>query len=143
MKTTCSLVAIWLMLVATGLADENADELKRLQGRFERTFKNTAGTMFRSVQDIAGDQSAVTTYDDAGNIVAAHSATIKTEKRGSIRVLSFFNLLVTAGPDKGHTEPGTSSYIYRLDGDVFSEAWGLLEGDNSPPRILYWRKMKQ
>jgi hypothetical protein len=142
MKTIAAVSALWLAIAAASLADDKADEIKRLQGRFERTFTNAAGTMFRTVQDIVGDQSTVTAYDDVRNVVAAHTATIKVEKRGSVRVLSFFNLVVTAGAEKGHTEPGTSSYIYRFDGSVFSEAWGLLEGDDSPPRILYWRKLK-
>src|SRR5262245_52080945 len=129
--------------VASLTADDNAEELKRMQGRFERAFTNQAGTLFRAVQDIDGDQSTVMTYDDVGNVVAAHTATIKVEKRGPIRVLSFFNLTVTAGPDKGYKELGTSSYIYRFNGEIFSEAWGLLEGDDSPPRILYWKKIKQ
>jgi hypothetical protein len=60
-----------------------------------------------------------------------------------VHVLSFFNVLVTAGPNKGHADPGTRSYIYRFDGDVFAEAWGLLEGDESPPRMFYWRKIKE
>ena len=137
------LVIVAVGLSGAALADENADELKRLEGRFERTFTNQAGTVFRVVKDVVGDQSLVTTYDDVGNVISAHTSTIKVDKRGPVRVLSFFNLLVTAGPEKGHTQPGTASYIYRFDGEIYSEVWGMLEGDDSPPRILYWKKIKQ
>jgi hypothetical protein len=128
---------------AAPAADEDsAAEMKRLAGRFERSFTNAAGTVFRVVQDISGDQSIVTTYDDVGNIVEAHQATFKVEKRGPVRVFSFFNLLVTAGPDKGHTQLETNSYIYRVDDRSYTEVWGLLDGDPNPPQMLVWRRVK-
>jgi hypothetical protein len=142
MKTTTAVGAIWLAIAAVGLADDNADEIKRLQGRFERTYANAAGTMFRVVKDVSGDQSIVTTYDDVGNVIEAHTSTFKIEKRGSVRVFSFFNMTVTAGPQKGVVDFATRSYIYRIDGDMIGEAWGLLEGDDSPPRMIYWRRVK-
>jgi len=139
----------WLMLLslcacgALAGEDDNAAELKKVEGRFERFFQNAAGTTFRVLKEVVGDQSTVTTFDDVGNLVESHSSTIKVEKRGPVRVLLFFNLTVTAGPNKGHVELGTSSYIYRMEGDVFSEAWGLLDGDDSPPRMFQWRRMKE
>jgi|SRR5688572_1312352 len=136
-----SAVAACLILFAAIARGDDA-ELKRLQGRFERTFTNKAGVQFRTIKDVAGDQSTVTTFDDVGNIVEEHRSTFKVEKRGSVNVLSFFNVVVTAGPEKGSTDPATRSYIYRLDGDNFAEAWGLLEGDASPPRIFFWKKSK-
>ena len=142
MQEACTVVGIWLMLTATGIADDNADEMKRLQGRFERTYANAAGTIFRVVKDVTGDQSVVTSYDDVGNVIEAHTSTFKIEKRGPVRVFSFFNLIVTAGPQKGAVEFATRSYIYRIDGDMIGEAWGLLDGDDSPPRMLYWRRVK-
>jgi len=122
--------------------DDNAAELKRISGRFERYFKNAAGTTFRAIKDVVDDQSRVTTVDDVGNVVEAHTSTIKVEKRGPVRVLSFFNLTVTAGTQKGHVEPATNSYIYRLEGDTFTEVVGILEGDSSPPRMISWRRIK-
>jgi|SRR4051794_31377594 len=128
--------------IARSADEDSAAELKRIGGRFERLFQNAAGTTFRAVKEVDGDQSSVTTFDDVGNVVESHGSTIKTEKRGDVRVLSFFNFVVTAGPDKGHVELGTSSYIYRLDGDTFTEVWGLLDGDDSPPRMFQWRRIK-
>jgi hypothetical protein len=134
----CCGVASLLILVAYA----SADELESLAGRFERTVANEAGTMFRIVKDVAGDQSTVTTYDDVGRVVMAHTSTIKVEKRGDVRVLTFFDLKVTAGPGKGSEQKGPQSYVYRLHNDIFAEAWGLLEGDTSPPRIIYWKRQK-
>jgi hypothetical protein len=124
------------------VANGDDDEVKRLQGRFERTFTNPAGTVFRTVKEVEGAQSTVTTYDDVGNVIEAHASTFKTEKRGPVRVFTFSNVVVTAGPAKGHIEPGPRSYIYRFEGETFAEAWGFLDGDNSAPRMIYWRKIK-
>jgi hypothetical protein len=128
--------------VAVAEEFDRAAELKKMEGRFERFFQNMAGTTFRVVKEVAGDQSTVTTYDDVGNVIEAHNSTIKVEKRGPVRVLSFFNVLVTAGPNKGHTQLATSSYIYRIDGDSITECWGLLEEDTSPVRAFQWRRIK-
>lgn len=137
-----TLTAGLLLLASICCADDNADELKRLEGRYERTFTNNAGTQFRVVKDIVGDQSTVTTYDDVGNIIEAHTSTIKVEKRGPVRVHSFFNLIVTAGPAKGEQQFNTQSYIYRADAESFIEVWGMLEGDPNPPRIFGWKRVK-
>jgi len=143
---TISFRVVFLIVLSAQFAlrgdDDNAAELKRVGGRFERHFQNAAGITFRSVKDVDGDQSTVTTYDDVGNVIESHGSTIKVEKRGPVRVLSFFNLAVTAGPNKGHVELGTSSYIYRMEADVFTEVWGLLEGDDSPPRMFQWKRVK-
>jgi hypothetical protein len=137
--------AVGLLILAASAAagdEENDAEVRRLQGRFERTFKNDAGTTFRIVKDVVGNHSTVTTYDDADNVVAAHTSSFKVEKRGSVRVFSFFNLLVTAGQAKGHQQLETRSYLYRTDDETFTEAWGLLEGDPSPPRMAVWKRVK-
>ena len=122
--------------------DDSAAEMKRLEGRFERTFTNGAGTVFRVVKDVANGQSNVATYDDAGNVVESHQSQFKVEKRGPVRVFSFFNVVVTAGPNKGHTLLETNSFIYRIEGDTIIEAWGLLENDPNAPRMFAWRRVK-
>ena len=104
--------------------------------------KNEAGTEFRIVKDVAGDESTVTTYDDVGQVVTAHTSTFKVDQRDGIRVLTFSNLKVTAGPEKGREHPAPQSYIYRLEGDNFAEAWGLLPEDKSPPRLIFWKRVK-
>lgn len=123
-------------------AAENARELQRLAGRYERTVRNEAGTEFRVVKEVAGDQSTVTTYDDVGQVVTAHTSTFSVAERAGLRVLTFRNLKVTAGTDKGREHPAPQSYLYRLEGEVFAETWGLLPEDKSPPRMIYWRKVK-
>jgi hypothetical protein len=141
-----TIAAPWLFLLAVPCfvtADDDADELKKLAGRYERLFKNSAGTLFRVVKEIEGAQEVVTTLDDTGNVVTAHAATIKVQKHGPVRVFSFFNRVVLAGPDKGEKQFGTVSYVYRADQESFLEARGVMEGDPSPPGMLIWRRVKE
>ncbi len=122
--------------------DDNATEMKRLEGCLERSFANAAGTVFRTVKDVGNGQETVVTYDDAGNVVESHQSQFKVEKRGPVRVFSFFNVVVTVGPNKGHTQLDTNSFIYRMEGDTIIEAWGLLENDPNAPRMFSWRRVK-
>lgn len=142
---TCCLGTLLLWLVSSAIAsaaDDKADELKRVMGRWERTFNNPAGTQFRAIKDVFEDHDTVTTYDDVGNVVTAHRSDFKIEKRGPVRVFSFFNSVVTAGPDKGAQHFETNSYIYRVEDDSFIEVWGLLDGDPNPVRVLGWKRVK-
>jgi hypothetical protein len=135
--------AIALLLVsAASAAEDNADDLKRVMGRWERTFTNPAGTQFRVIKDVFENYDTVTTYDDVGNVVTAHRSEFKIEKRGPVRVFSFFNSVVTAGPDKGAQHFETNSYIYRVDDESFIEVWGMLDGDPNPVRVLGWKRVK-
>ena len=38
-----------------------------------------------------------------------------------LRSLTFFNNVITAGPQKGQTDKASTSYIYRVTGDMFVE----------------------
>ncbi len=122
--------------------DDAAKDMKKVTGRYERFFQNAAGLRFRTVKEERDGRSLVTTYDDVGNIIEAHTSEFKLEKRGPVRVFSFFNVTVIAGPNKGLTQPATSSYIYRVDEKQFAEVWGLLEGDTGPPHMLVWRRLE-
>ena len=139
--TLVASLMFWPALVG-GAEDDAAAELQRVAGRYERYFQNAAGLLFRSVKEERDGRSMVTTYDDVGNIVEAHTAEFKLEKRGPVNVFSFFNLTVIAGPNKGLTQPATSSFIYRVDDKQFAEVWGMLEGDTAPPYMLVWRRLK-
>ena len=145
-RTSLALVVgvLALALQSRGAAEEKDAELKKVEGRYERFVRNQAGTTFRVIkEELEGGQSIVTTYDDVGNVVVAHTSTYKIEKRGPVRVYSFFNLTVTAGPNKGLTDPATNSYIYRVDDDAYTEVWGMLEGDPNPPQFLVWKRIKE
>src|SRR5262249_16415443 len=107
-----------LLITAISLAtaaDDQVDDLKQLAGRYETTFTNNEGSVFSIVMEIDGDQQVATTYDDVGNVVMGHTATIKVARRGPVRVFSYFNVIFLAGPRKGEKHFETVSYVYRVD----------------------------
>jgi hypothetical protein len=118
-------------------------ELKRIEGLFERTFQTPNGQMFRTEKRVKGNRSFVTTYDAGGNVIEAHSSTIKVEQQGPVKVLTYWNREVTAGPAQGTVRREPASYIYRMEGDQFFEVWGILEGDKSPPRMFVWKRIDE
>jgi hypothetical protein len=122
--------------------DDTAADLKRLEGRFERKFTNEAGIVFRTVKNVADGKSLVTTFDDVGNVIESHESEYKIQRHGSLRVFTYFNYIVTAGPNKGRRRFESNSYVYRIDGDTIIEAWGLLENDPNPPRMFTWKRVK-
>lgn len=142
-------LAMFSLLALVGLpaiaiaGDDAVEEAKRVAGRYERYFHNAAGLRFRAVKEKRDGRSVVTTYDDVGNIIEAHTSEFKLEKRGPVRVFSFFNLTVIAGPNKGLTQPATSSFLYRVDDKQFVEVWGLLDGDAGPAQMLIWQRIKE
>ena len=145
---TIQRVAVFLLWLSISNAvraadEENAAEVKRVQGSYERYFQNAAGTKFRAVKEVGDGRSLVTTFDDVGNVVESHTSEFKVEKRGPVRVFSFFNLVVTAGPSKGHTQFETNTFIYRVDDESFTDVWGMLEGDGRPPQMTVWRRIKE
>src|SRR5262245_52505881 len=89
MKFKTSIFAIVTVVLLAAATRGDDEELKLLQGRFERTFKNQAGTAFRVEKFVTGNKSSVTTYDDAGSVVESHTSTFKIEKQGAVRVFSF------------------------------------------------------
>ena len=146
MSPQIAAAAITCFLLLTGVIhaqdDDVASDMKKIQGRYEIFANNEAGVRFRMIKDVGEGREVVSTYDDVGNLVEAHSTEFKLEKRGDVRVFSFFNLTVLAGTHKGRVQPGTSSYLYRVSDKGFVEAWGLLEGDTRSPHMKFWRRLK-
>lgn len=48
---------------------------------------------------------------------------------GRLRIFTFFNNVITAGPQKGQIDKAPTSFVYRVTGDTFFEVNGLLIGD--------------
>jgi hypothetical protein len=135
-------IGIVLSTALSAQEDDTAADLKRIEGQFERTFTNPAGTVFRTVKDVANGKSIVTTFDDVGNVIESHESEYKIQRHGPLRVFTYFNYVVTAGPDKGRRRFESNSYVYRIDGDKIIEAWGLLENDPNPPRLFTWTRKR-
>ena len=118
-----------------------AEELARVQGKWVRTIETENGT-FKAVKEHKGNKTTVTFLDPEDNVVAAKRSEFRLEKTDKVRIFTFFNNVITAGPQKGQTDESQTSYIYRITGDTFFEVNGLLIGDDSDPVAFSWERVK-
>lgn len=126
-------------------------DLKSLQGRWERAIapddagENKHGGAAKAVKEIKGNAETVRYVNDAGDVVYATSADLKLEQSGRAKLYTFSNFKVTQGKWAGGDPPkGAVSYIYRVDGDVYHEAHGLLVDSpaGAKPAVVTWKRMK-
>lgn len=115
---------------------------QRMQGRWTREFTNPQRAVFRVEKVIDGNRETVTTFDTNGNTIESHTDNFQLKLDGRVRVFTYSNYVVTAGPNLGAQFPGPSSYLYKLDGDTLHEVWGLLEGDRAAPIAFAWKRIK-
>jgi hypothetical protein len=132
---------------ATGRVTTTDEDLKSLQGRWERPMADdvdgTRGAS-RVVKEVRGDHETVTYYDDAGKPVHATTADFKLQRAGRVKLYTFSNLKVTLGRDRGGPPRRPLTYIYRLDGDVYYEGHGLLADapEDATPNVVRWERVK-
>ena len=122
-------------------------DLKALQGRWERPMSGDDDAQHgaaRVEKEVKGNRETVTYYDDAGKVVFATTADFKLEASGRVRLYTFSNLKVTQGQDKGGASDRPLSYIYRVEGDLYHEAHGLLTDSpaGSTPSVVRWERKK-
>jgi hypothetical protein len=117
------------------------EDLRKFEGKWEMTYE-TQGRAIRSVQTIEGKKSTVTRFDEKGAVLDAHVAELELAISGRIKVFTYFNLEVTAGPLRGKQFPQRRSFIYRLENDWFLEAYGLLMDQREQPSVFTWRRLK-
>jgi hypothetical protein len=116
-------------------------ELAKVQGTWVRTIKTKDGTL-KVVKVHKGHKTTLTYLDSEDNVVAAKNSEFRLENTGKVRIFTFFNNVVTAGAQKGQVDKGPYSYIYRITGDTFFEANGLLIGSDDEPVAFAWRRIK-
>lgn len=119
-----------------------AKELAEVQGKWVRTMRTDSGT-FKVVKEHRGSKTTVTILDWEGNVVTAKKSEFRLEQTGKVRIFTFFNNVITAGPQKGQTDEAPHSYIYRVTGDTFVEVNGLLIGDDAEPVAFTWKRVKE
>lgn len=123
-------------------ADATAADLKAMQGRWVREFTNRNGAVLHAEKLVTDCHGIVTETDPSGNVIHSHNGDFKLQREAGVRLVKFQNATVTAGPDTGARQQGTSSFLYRLDGDTMYEVWGLCDGDATLPTIIVWRRAK-
>ena len=119
------------------------EELAKLQGKWEMTLK-VRGRTVRSVKVIEGNKTVLTRYDENGTLFWAHRSEFKLEITDRVKIFTFFNLEVTAGPQKGGKSKKPVSYIYAVDEDTWAEAMGLLiDQKDNELHLRIWKRVRE
>jgi len=110
------------------------DELEKLQGQWEREIRPEEKVTYKRVlKTISGNRETVTYYGENGEIQREHEVEFRLERQGPVKIFTFYNQEITAGPEKGTKVEGSRSYIYRLTDDTFDEVWGFLPDQEKRP----------
>ena len=123
------------------VAEEAHRDLVKLQGKWEMTFRD-GGRTIHNVQTIKGTKSTGDRFNDKGELLHSHTADFKLSVNDQVRVFTFFDLRVTAGPQKGQGFKGPVSFIYVLKPDAWIEARGLMaDQQDGDPSLLTWQRI--
>jgi hypothetical protein len=142
--------ATWLAQVINekedwdGFTDDPKGDLQRMQGRWEQTTPegNALPNGERIVKEVQGDKESVTWYGPDGEVTRSHRATIALKKTGTVRTLSFSDMEMLHGPNKGQKVNVSGSYVYVINKDTFYEVVNVLESHGpNPPAISVWRRV--
>jgi len=121
-------------------AQDNAEgNLQALQGRWIRAVK-TKNIEYKIVKVHTGYKTTVTVLGPDGKIVTAKESEFRLESTDRVKVFTFFNNRILVGPNKGQIDKKEKSYIYRIEGDRFIEAQGLLTDDRGKPFMIIWHR---
>lgn len=119
---------------------ETAIDLQKMQGKWERIVRPEEQVAYkRVIKEIQGNQETVTYYGPHGEVQRVHTVDFRLERYGPVKVFTYYNMRITAGPDANKTpDPGKpsdakQSYIYRLTDHEFDEVWGFLAGQETRP----------
>jgi hypothetical protein len=110
------------------------DDMDLMQGTWERQIRPEEKLPYvRCVKETGRGTEVVTYFAADGSVQRRHTVDFLLEQHGPVRVFTFWNHVVTDGPDKGTRNPDKRSYIYRLNGDELAEVWGFLPGQEQRP----------
>jgi len=136
------LLACVLVLVATAPAPADEDALAEVQGKWQRLAKDAQGRTVRYEKEHRGHKTILSGYDEGGRVAYSHTSEFELSRAGPVKVFTYFNLAV-AGKPAAQAEKDRRSYIYKVEGDQFVEAHGLLIGqDREEPFMVIWERMK-
>lgn len=138
------------ILLPNGFAKLKADHVTAvpntytsdLQGKWVRNIKTENGT-FKAIKEHKGNTTTLKFYDSEGNVVASKKSEFRLEDTGKVKIFTFFNNVMTAGPQKGQTDKAPKSYIYKVIGDTFVEVNGLLSSNDEEPVAFTWARVKE
>jgi len=139
-----SLLCLWAIVLLSPpvFAEQtDAEDLAKVQGLWERKGGDDVPGLQHAIKQITGNHEVVTYYGGGNRVLQAHEVDFKLERRGGVKIFTFFNRVDTEGPNKGQKSAEPVSYIYRADDYTYVEVWGFLpEQAERPPKLLLWVK---
>jgi hypothetical protein len=143
------------LLVAVGVPSLSANEgeegkndkaikedLALVQGAWERMLQDGQGNTYRVTKEIKGDKETITYFGQDDKAVHAHTVDFKLERWGKVKIFTYSNMVITAGPHMGEKHPGPFSYVYKVDKDTFFEVIGAMLDDPRPVESFAWKRIK-
>jgi hypothetical protein len=132
----------WVVLAGTPVAAQEKENFaKEVEGKWRRTERTPRG-LVTLVKEHAAGKTTLSTFDDQGRPLYAHASTYSVERAGKLRVFTVTHRMTTAGPNAGEIAKEPIAFVYRVAGDRFIEAYGLLEADSSPPMVIVWERVR-
>lgn len=133
-----ALSLLFAMSVVTN-GEEPNDLYQAVQGKWVR-HQATANGRVKIVKEHKAQISIVTAYDDKGNVIYSHESEFKIEQSGKVRIFTFFNRTITAGPNAGQKTKEPVSFVFRVAENRFIEVYGVLDADTNAPNMIIWER---
>lgn len=134
-----STLAFAMSVAANG--DEPIELSKAVQGKWVR-HQATANGPVKIVKEHKGQKTIVTAHDDKRNGIYSHESEFTIEQSGKVRIFTFFNRTITAGPNAGQKIREPSSFVYRVAENRFIEVHGVLDNGTDEPIMIIWDRVK-
>lgn len=138
--------AIWTIALcliptlATSLPAEEAEGVDPVAGAWQRSVSTPQGDYHFLKTHVNGKTTLRVTGPD-GAVVESKTSEYRVSETDSVRIFTYFNNVITAGPNAGGRAPGESSYVYRIAEDRFFEVHGMLKGDDGPVQVIVWERV--
>ena len=113
-----------------------------IAGAWERTVTTPQGP-YRFVKSHLDGKTRLHVTGPDGTVVESKTSEYRVSETEAVRAFTYFNNVVTAGPNAGRRVPGESLYIYRIEGDRFYEIHGLLKSDEDPVQVIVWERVQE
>ncbi len=140
-QSATALCLLLALLGGTAFADDKEQPADPVAGAWERNVDTPQGT-YRFVKTHLDGKTTLHITGPDGAIVESKTSEYRVSETEAVRIFTYFNNVITAGPNSGERIPGESSYIYRIEEDRFYEVRGLLKSDTDPLQVIVWNRVQ-
>ena len=130
------------IVVNAGADDASRDNGDDVEGKWSRMVETENGPV--TIIKTHGDgTTTLEMFDEAGNLLAGKTSDYELTETENVRIFTFSNNIVTAGPGAGEISPTESAYVYRIEDHRFIEVRGLIKGQDEPFGVVIWERVEE